>query len=133
MTPTSLNVDLGLRSGRARLALSDYRFETDLDAAVRMENPAIMRQATRVAGSYIRLSDARLLREGQRDESGWSASLRLKEGDFHLLAAEARADGDKCDRCWIHDPTVGEDDEHPTVCLRCRTHLAEIGTAMIDV
>ena len=44
----------------------------------------------------------------------------------------ARADGDKCDRCWIHDPTVGEDDEHPTVCLRCRTHLAEIGTAMID-
>ncbi|MCB2169374.1 MAG: isoleucine--tRNA ligase [Deltaproteobacteria bacterium] len=44
----------------------------------------------------------------------------------------ARADGDKCDRCWIHDPTVGEDNEHPSVCLRCRTHLAEIGTAMID-
>ena len=45
----------------------------------------------------------------------------------------ARADGDKCDRCWIHDPTVGEDDEHPAVCRRCRTHLAQIGTAMIDV
>ena len=94
LTPTSLSVDLGLRSGRARLALSNYRFETDLDAALHMENPAVMKQATHVAGSYIRLDDAQLLREGQENESGWNASLSLKEGDFHLLAAEDRAAGD---------------------------------------
>ena len=44
----------------------------------------------------------------------------------------ARASGDKCDRCWIHDPTVGDDQDHPTVCLRCRTHLAEIDTTVLD-
>jgi len=25
----------------------------------------------------------------------------------------------KCERCWIHDPTVGEDKEHPSLCERC--------------
>ena len=25
----------------------------------------------------------------------------------------------KCERCWIHDPTVGHDKEHPTLCKRC--------------
>jgi hypothetical protein len=94
LTPESLSADLALRSGRAVLALSQYRFETDLDAAVRLENPAIMRQATRVAGSFIRLGDAQLLREGQKDESAWNASLLLKEGDFHLLADASRAESD---------------------------------------
>ncbi len=49
-----------------------------------------------------------------------------------LQVRVARADGDKCDRCWIHDPTVGEDRDHPTVCLRCRTQLAEIDLPMDD-
>jgi len=25
----------------------------------------------------------------------------------------------KCERCWVHDPTVGEDDAHPLICKRC--------------
>jgi isoleucyl-tRNA synthetase len=25
----------------------------------------------------------------------------------------------KCERCWIHDSTVGHDEEHPTLCQRC--------------
>jgi len=25
----------------------------------------------------------------------------------------------KCERCWIHDPTVGHDKEHPSLCKRC--------------
>ena len=49
-----------------------------------------------------------------------------------LQISVARAAGAKCDRCWIYDPTVGEDNEHPTVCLRCRTQLTEIDTSMID-
>jgi len=32
----------------------------------------------------------------------------------------------KCERCWIHDPTVGQDDEHPTICKRCLDVLDEI-------
>ncbi|MBE9542615.1 MAG: class I tRNA ligase family protein [Proteobacteria bacterium] len=25
----------------------------------------------------------------------------------------------KCERCWIHDSTVGHDKDHPTLCKRC--------------
>jgi isoleucyl-tRNA synthetase len=25
----------------------------------------------------------------------------------------------KCERCWVRDPTVGEDDAHPLICDRC--------------
>jgi isoleucyl-tRNA synthetase len=36
------------------------------------------------------------------------------------------ASDQKCERCWIYDPSVGESDEHPTVCARCRGALAEL-------
>ena len=29
----------------------------------------------------------------------------------------------KCDRCWMHDGSVGEDPEHPNICKRCRDVL----------
>ncbi|MCD6295430.1 MAG: isoleucine--tRNA ligase, partial [Deltaproteobacteria bacterium] len=29
----------------------------------------------------------------------------------------------KCERCWMHDDTVGDDHEHPTICERCRNVL----------
>jgi len=35
----------------------------------------------------------------------------------------------KCERCWIHDPTVGMDGEHPTICRRCSEALREMGPA----
>ncbi len=25
----------------------------------------------------------------------------------------------KCERCWVHDPTVGDFEAHPTICKRC--------------
>jgi isoleucyl-tRNA synthetase len=31
----------------------------------------------------------------------------------------ARADGGKCERCWMHSETVGQDPGHPTLCRRC--------------
>jgi isoleucyl-tRNA synthetase len=32
----------------------------------------------------------------------------------------------KCERCWVHDPTVGEDGGHPGICRRCLDALAEM-------
>ncbi len=32
----------------------------------------------------------------------------------------------KCERCWIHDPTVGKDSSHPTICKRCVDALKEM-------
>jgi isoleucyl-tRNA synthetase len=37
------------------------------------------------------------------------------------------AKGDKCQRCWVHDPDVGKNETHPGICPRCETALGQIG------
>jgi len=32
----------------------------------------------------------------------------------------------KCERCWIHHPTVGHDREHPSLCRRCVQVIREV-------
>jgi isoleucyl-tRNA synthetase len=32
----------------------------------------------------------------------------------------------KCERCWVRDPAVGQDEEHPTLCDRCTQVIKEI-------
>jgi isoleucyl-tRNA synthetase len=36
------------------------------------------------------------------------------------------APGDKCERCWIHDTSVGQSNLHPTLCKRCETALESL-------
>ncbi|MEE4261447.1 MAG: isoleucine--tRNA ligase [Desulfobacteraceae bacterium] len=38
------------------------------------------------------------------------------------------APGEKCERCWVHDTTVGGNLEQPTVCQRCQDALAQINS-----
>jgi isoleucyl-tRNA synthetase len=38
----------------------------------------------------------------------------------------APSEDEKCERCWIHDPTTGDDDRHPTICHRCLKALEEM-------
>jgi len=33
------------------------------------------------------------------------------------------ASGEKCERCWVHDISVGADSEQPTICSRCQNSL----------
>ena len=40
-------------------------------------------------------------------------------GDERVGAEVARAEGEKCERCWIYSDTVGKDPKHPTLCERC--------------
>lgn len=35
------------------------------------------------------------------------------------------AEGETCDRCWVVTPTVGEDKDHPELCLRCASVVKE--------
>ncbi|MEH7382449.1 isoleucine--tRNA ligase [Bacillus sp. JJ1533] len=35
------------------------------------------------------------------------------------------AEGETCDRCWVVTPTVGEDQDHPTLCSRCAAVVKE--------
>ena len=45
-----------------------------------------------------------------------------------VKVAVAAATREKCERCWRHDPTVGSDPAHPTLCARCAKVLSEEGT-----
>lgn len=35
------------------------------------------------------------------------------------------AEGETCERCWVVTPTVGEDENHPTLCTRCTAVINE--------
>lgn len=37
-----------------------------------------------------------------------------------------QAPGEKCERCWIYSPTIGEDKEHETLCSRCANVVRQI-------
>lgn len=37
------------------------------------------------------------------------------------------ASGEKCNRCWVHDPSVGQQADHPTICDRCYSAIQIIG------
>ena len=50
------------------------------------------------------------------------------EGDSYealggVKIAVSRMEGEKCARCWIYDPTVGSNAEHPCLCARCASVL----------
>lgn len=32
----------------------------------------------------------------------------------------------KCERCWVHDPSVGQSEDHPNICNRCIDSLKEM-------
>jgi isoleucyl-tRNA synthetase len=33
---------------------------------------------------------------------------------------------EKCERCWVHDATVGHEATHPTICSRCLRAMSEM-------
>ena len=50
------------------------------------------------------------------------------EGDSYealggVKIAVSHMEGEKCERCWIYDPTVGSNAEQPTLCARCASVL----------
>jgi isoleucyl-tRNA synthetase len=43
-----------------------------------------------------------------------------------LKVVVAASKDPKCERCWVHDATVGRNSKHPGVCSRCGEALAEM-------
>jgi isoleucyl-tRNA synthetase len=39
----------------------------------------------------------------------------------------APASGEKCNRCWVYDTTVGDHADHPAICARCYASLETMG------
>ena len=43
----------------------------------------------------------------------------IEAADGELQVTVAKAEGEKCERCWCFSKTVGENTDHPTLCARC--------------
>ncbi len=63
--------------------------------------------------------------------SGFEVAGSLEEAPEHAHTFERvaivveKADGETCERCWVVTPEIGEDKEHPTLCLRCASVVKE--------
>lgn len=44
-----------------------------------------------------------------------------------LSISVSRSTAEKCQRCWIHDTSVGTDPANPELCTRCKLALEESG------
>jgi isoleucyl-tRNA synthetase len=70
--------------------------------------------------SLLIVSKATLVKETQLNGAFESSDIQ------GLFIGVEPAPGDKCERCWVHDPTVGHFPDQPTICHRCQTALAKL-------
>jgi isoleucyl-tRNA synthetase len=45
----------------------------------------------------------------------------------HMIVTVRPAEGEKCQRCWVYDTSVGQNKEHPEICQRCSQIIAAEG------
>jgi len=108
------------------LARKEKKIGHPLDASVTIGlTPELMEKLTPYKDqlrTILIVSSAELVPSDQLDEGIESETipgLRVKVSPSY---------DQKCERCWIHDPTVGLNKNHPTICDRCLHVLEEITT-----
>jgi len=47
------------------------------------------------------------------------SSVSLHRDEKGVRSEVLRAEGEKCERCWNYDVSIGKHSEHPTICGRC--------------
>ncbi len=51
------------------------------------------------------------------------SQVKIKNGSGPLQIEVLKADGKKCVRCWRYETSVGQDNNHPEICLRCSGNI----------
>ena len=93
-----------------------------LDASVTLGLPADLRAALepyRDALPFIFIVSSVTLLSVEEVQGGY-------DGEGIRVKVEKSGDP-RCERCWVHDPTVGANKSHPGVCRRCLDAMAEKG------
>ena len=52
------------------------------------------------------------------------AAVLSEASEAGITVRIARAEGEKCERCWHYETDIGQHAEHPTLCGRCVAVLA---------
>lgn len=61
-------------------------------------------------------------------EAEVATASNAPEGEGDLAVAVERSTGNKCERCWVYSPAVGQHADHPTLCTRCVGVVQELIT-----
>ena len=107
------------------IARKEKRIGHSLDAAIKLALPAPLLDALRPYEDQLRflfIVSSVQLAPSEDVEGGFESD----ELPGVQIVVSLNQDT-KCERCWVHDPTVGENAEHPTVCRRCFDAMAEMG------
>ena len=95
-----------------------------LDASVTIGlTPKLMEALIPYTGQFrsiLIVSSARLVPAEALDDGFESETIP------GLKVKVAPSPDQKCERCWVHAPTVGHDPTHPTICKRCLIALNDI-------
>ena len=105
-------------------ARKDKRIGHSLDGAVTLGVSEELRAALSPFEAQLRslfiVSSVRIVPLQELDE-------RLGCEEIEGLRVDVAPTQDpKCERCWVHDPSVGRNEQHPTVCDRCANALREM-------
>jgi len=88
-----------------------------LDAAVALkatgETGGLLKEFAGELASIFIVSKAELVEELSGED------VYRADGGEALEVLVTAAPGEKCERCWCYDETIGEDTEHPTLCPKC--------------
>ncbi len=112
-------VTKALEAARAR-KLIGHPLDAAVTLSVKEELHAALAPYTEELRSIFIVSQATLVADVNFDDAYTSAEV---EG---LQVLVERAAAKKCERCWVHDITVGTFDDHPTICHRCKDSLEEM-------
>ena len=96
-----------------------------LDAAVKIQLPADSELKTELESLPLELNDIFIVSSAVLVDALEGEVFEGKE-IIGLKVAVAKAEGEKCERCWRFSDTIGYDGEHPTACHRCAAALKEI-------
>jgi len=85
---TSFSADLRLVSDDADVGVKDYRFQTDLDVGINIDNPSFASASVDMSGTYIRLGDSKLASDKNGESASIQTSLVIEKGELKLHLPE---------------------------------------------
>lgn len=88
LTETAFHADLNLRSEGAEVGIKDYRFETDLEVGLNIDNPSFASATVDISGSYVRLDDSSLASKAAGESAAIQTSLVIRKGELELNLPE---------------------------------------------
>ena len=103
---------------------------SSLDAKIylKVEHPEaarVLRENWKELPRIFIVSQLEALEQSREGVEEASANIPFLQETVKFSIAVEKADGLKCERCWNYSTSVGKESNHPTLCPKCISALAE--------